>query len=126
MRRCTLEEVARLSGGRRIKGDPSLPVERLHTDTRTLAAGDCFVALRGDRFDGHEFVGEVRERGAVAALVSNRLTREVPEDLGLVEVAVLLCRQAKAQFHIIIFQIILLRMVPGVEFMMLTVIRYPF
>jgi UDP-N-acetylmuramoyl-tripeptide--D-alanyl-D-alanine ligase len=87
MRRCTLEEVARFSGGRLIKGDPSLPVDRLHTDTRTLAAGDCFVALRGDRFDGHEFVGEVGERGAVAALVSNRPAHDLTEGLGLVEVA---------------------------------------
>ncbi len=86
MRRCTLEEVARLSGGRLIKGDPALPVDRLHTDTRTLAAGDCFVALQGDRFDGHAFVREVKSRGAVAALVSNRLLSDLPEDLGLVEV----------------------------------------
>ena len=85
MRRCTLEEVARFSGGRLVKGDPALGVERLHTDTRTLAAGDCFVALRGDRFDGHAFVREVRSRGAVAALVSNRVA-EAPDDLGLVEV----------------------------------------
>lgn len=86
MRRCTLEEVARFSGGRLVKGDPALPVDRLHTDTRTLAAGDCFVALRGDRFDGHAFVREVKSRGAVAALVSNRLLSDLPEDLGLVEV----------------------------------------
>jgi UDP-N-acetylmuramoyl-tripeptide--D-alanyl-D-alanine ligase len=75
MRRCTLEEVARFSGGRLIKGDP-----------RTLTTGDCFVALRGDRFDGHAFVREVKSRGAVAALVSNRLLTDLPEDLGLVEV----------------------------------------
>jgi UDP-N-acetylmuramoyl-tripeptide--D-alanyl-D-alanine ligase len=86
MRRCTLEEVARFSGGRLIQGDPALPVDRLHTDTRTLGEGDCFVALRGDRFDGHAFVRDVRERGAVAALVSNRLLPDVPADLGLVEV----------------------------------------
>jgi len=86
MRRCTLEEVARLSGGRLIKGDPALEVDRLHTDTRTLTTGDCFVALRGDRFDGHAFVREVKERGAVAALVSNRLLPDLPDDLGLVEV----------------------------------------
>jgi UDP-N-acetylmuramoyl-tripeptide--D-alanyl-D-alanine ligase len=86
MRPCTLEEIARLSGGRLVKGDPALAVERLHTDTRTLAAGDCFVALRGDRFDGHAFVREVKSRGAVAALVSNRLLPDLPEDLGLVEV----------------------------------------
>ena len=70
MRRCTLEEVARLSGGRLVKGNPSLPVDRLHTDTRTLATGDCFVALRGERFDGHTFVPQVKDHGAVAALVS--------------------------------------------------------
>jgi len=87
MRRCTLEEVARFSGGRLIKGDPSLPVDRLHTDTRTLLAGDCFVALRGDRFDGHAFVAQVKNHGAVAALVSHRLIpSNVPDDLGLVEV----------------------------------------
>jgi UDP-N-acetylmuramoyl-tripeptide--D-alanyl-D-alanine ligase len=88
MRRCTLEEVVRFSGGRLLRGDPALPVDRLHTDTRTLAAGDCFVALRGDRFDGHNFVGQVRGHGAVAALVSHRSpAMDVPEDLALVEVA---------------------------------------
>jgi UDP-N-acetylmuramoyl-tripeptide--D-alanyl-D-alanine ligase len=86
MRRCTLEEVARFSGGRLIQGDPALSVDRLHTDTRTLGAGDCFVALRGDRFDGHTFVRDVRDRGAVAAVVSNRTLPDVPADLGLVEV----------------------------------------
>jgi len=87
MRRCTLEEVAQWSGGRLIKGNPSLSVDRLHTDTRTLASGDCFVALQGDRFDGHAFIREVKHHGAVAALVSNRLIPDLPEDLGLVEVS---------------------------------------
>jgi UDP-N-acetylmuramoyl-tripeptide--D-alanyl-D-alanine ligase len=87
MRRCTLEEVARYSGGRLVNGDPLLPVDRLHTDTRTLAAGDCFVALQGDRFDGHAFVPQVRSRGAVAALISHPVSGEdLPRDLGLVEV----------------------------------------
>lgn len=86
MRRCTLEEVAQLSGGRVIKGDPTLPIDRLHTDTRTLTTGDCFVALHGDRFDGHEFVREVKNRGAAAALVSRTLIPDLPDDLGLVEV----------------------------------------
>ena len=87
MRICTLEEVARFSGGRLVNGDPLLPVSRLHTDTRTLASGDCFVALQGDRFDGHSFVSQVRSHGAVAALVSHRPNpSDLPADLGLVEV----------------------------------------
>jgi UDP-N-acetylmuramoyl-tripeptide--D-alanyl-D-alanine ligase len=88
MRRCTLEEVARFSGGRLITGDPALAIDRLHTDTRTLAAGDCFVALHGDRFDGHTFVPQAKNHGAVAALVSSPITAsDVPEGLGLVQVA---------------------------------------
>jgi UDP-N-acetylmuramoyl-tripeptide--D-alanyl-D-alanine ligase len=86
MRRCTLEEVARFSGGRLLRGDPHLGVDRLHTDSRSLAAGDCFVALQGDRFDGHSFLPHVRDRGAVAALVA-RAPVDMPENLALVEVA---------------------------------------
>ena len=39
------------------------------TDSRSVAAGELFIALRGDTFDGHEFVGTARERGAAAAVV---------------------------------------------------------
>jgi len=39
------------------------------TDSRSVAAGELFIALRGDRFDGHEFVGVAHERGASAAVV---------------------------------------------------------
>jgi UDP-N-acetylmuramoyl-tripeptide--D-alanyl-D-alanine ligase len=88
MRQCTLEEVARFSGGRLIKGDPGLSIDRLHTDTRTLVAGDCFVALQGDRFDGHAFVSQVKNHGAVAALVAHApVAADVPDDLAIVQVA---------------------------------------
>lgn len=39
------------------------------TDSRTLAEGELFVALRGPSFDGHEFIAAARSRGAAAALV---------------------------------------------------------
>lgn len=41
------------------------------TDTRQLGVGDLFVALRGPRFDGHEFLQQAHARGAVAALVDS-------------------------------------------------------
>jgi UDP-N-acetylmuramoyl-tripeptide--D-alanyl-D-alanine ligase len=40
------------------------------TDSRSVAAGDLFIALRGDRFDGHGYVNEAARRGAVAAMTS--------------------------------------------------------
>ncbi len=42
---------------------------QISTDTRTLIQGALFVALRGDRFDGHDHLGEARARGAAAAVV---------------------------------------------------------
>jgi UDP-N-acetylmuramoyl-tripeptide--D-alanyl-D-alanine ligase len=40
------------------------------TDSRSVAAGDLFVALQGERFDGHGYIGEAAKRGAVAAMTS--------------------------------------------------------
>jgi UDP-N-acetylmuramoyl-tripeptide--D-alanyl-D-alanine ligase len=42
-------------------------------DTRTLAAGDLFIALRGPNHDGHDFVGAAFERGAAAAMVDRNI-----------------------------------------------------
>jgi len=46
------------------------------TDSRAVDAGDLFVALAGERFDGHEYVAEAARRGAVAAMVSRRVAAE--------------------------------------------------
>ena len=58
---------ARAVNGRMLGGN--VRFTRVVTDTRTLAAGDLFVAIKGERFDGHDFVGAAFERGAAAALV---------------------------------------------------------
>ena len=47
----------------------NVPFVGVSTDSRTVAAGQLFIALRGDKFDGHDFVGVARERGAAAAVV---------------------------------------------------------
>ncbi|KFF49018.1 UDP-N-acetylmuramoyl-tripeptide--D-alanyl-D-alanine ligase [Gammaproteobacteria bacterium MFB021] len=46
-------------------------VERIVTDTRELAPGDLLVALKGERFDAHDFLAKARERGAVGAVVAH-------------------------------------------------------
>ena len=54
--------------GARLAGDGDVTVQRVHTDTRSLQPGDLFVALRGERFDAHDFLAQARASGAVAAL----------------------------------------------------------
>jgi UDP-N-acetylmuramoyl-tripeptide--D-alanyl-D-alanine ligase len=49
-------------------GDENTAISRVHTDTRTLASGDLFVALRGERFDAHDFLSQAKTAGAAAAL----------------------------------------------------------
>ena len=44
--------------------------ERVTTDSRDVRAGDLFFALKGEHFDGHEFVAQALEQGAVAAVTS--------------------------------------------------------
>lgn len=48
------------------------------TDSRAVKPGDLFVALRGENFDGHDFLEEVAAKGAVAALVSRTTDSSLP------------------------------------------------
>ncbi|MDB5561182.1 MAG: hypothetical protein JWN11_600 [Hyphomicrobiales bacterium] len=73
----TLGEILAATGGiaEGVSGDS---VCSLSIDSRELAPEALFVAIKGDRFDGHDFVGDALRNGAVAALVS----REKAADLG--------------------------------------------
>lgn len=48
------------------------------TDTRTLDAGDLFVALKGPNFDGHTFLRDAKKKGAIAALISQSVDSDLP------------------------------------------------
>lgn len=84
----TLGQVLQWLPGARLVGDAATPFARVHTDTRTLAAGDLFVALKGDTYDANAFLSDARERGAVAAIAHGGLEAaglsglEVPDTLG--------------------------------------------
>ncbi|MEZ4749708.1 MAG: UDP-N-acetylmuramoyl-tripeptide--D-alanyl-D-alanine ligase [Bdellovibrionota bacterium] len=53
-------------------------VRALSTDTRSLQAGDVFVALRGDRFDGHDHTAEAAAKGAVAVIAERQTEASIP------------------------------------------------
>lgn len=64
----TLRQAQAWIAGARLIGEAGTAVRRVHTDTRTLEPGDLFVALRGERFDGNDFLAEAKAKGAVAAI----------------------------------------------------------
>lgn len=57
----------RLTGARTV-GELPPSIRRVHTDTRSLQPGDLFVALKGERFDAHDFLPQAQAAGAVAAI----------------------------------------------------------
>ena len=69
----TLADAAKLLPAARLVGDAATPIARVHSDTRTLRSGDLFVALRGERFDAHDFLPRAQAAGAVAAIAEHGL-----------------------------------------------------
>ncbi|MGH8796649.1 MAG: UDP-N-acetylmuramoyl-tripeptide--D-alanyl-D-alanine ligase [Caldimonas sp.] len=64
----TLAHAQALLPSARLVGDPELQIERVHSDTRSVRPGDLFVALKGERFDAHDFLAQAKASGAVAVL----------------------------------------------------------
>ncbi|HVV00213.1 MAG TPA: UDP-N-acetylmuramoyl-tripeptide--D-alanyl-D-alanine ligase [Verrucomicrobiae bacterium] len=63
-----LRFITNACGGKLLAGSADLPVERVCTDSRQARPGDLFIALAGERFDGHDFVNEVLAKGVAAVM----------------------------------------------------------
>jgi len=66
-----LRDLAAAVEGACIDGNADVAIERIIEDSRACAPGDAFVAMRGERVDGHTFVAQAYERGASAAVVEH-------------------------------------------------------
>ena len=82
----SLRKIAEFAQGSLTAGDAALIVSKISTDSRTLEPGDLFVPLRGENFDGHEFVERASERGAVGAMVEESWKGTVPKTFTLIRV----------------------------------------
>jgi UDP-N-acetylmuramoyl-tripeptide--D-alanyl-D-alanine ligase len=74
----TLQQALHWLPSARLVGDGTLRFERVHSDTRSLRAGDLFVALKGERFDANDFLPQAASQGAVAALAQRGLSADQP------------------------------------------------
>jgi UDP-N-acetylmuramoyl-tripeptide--D-alanyl-D-alanine ligase len=64
----SLQQALDLIPGATLVGNGAVAIGCVHTDTRTVLPGDLFVALKGERFDAHDFLRDAKAKGAVAAL----------------------------------------------------------
>src|SRR5438552_5115551 len=64
-----LDQLTRWTSGQLAAADPTATVTTVCTDSRALKAGDLFIAIRGEKFDGHDFVSEAARIGAAGAIV---------------------------------------------------------
>lgn len=69
----TAAKLAKATGGELIQGMPESVVGGISTDTRNIRPGFCFVALPGERRDGHEFIPAALAEGALALIVSREI-----------------------------------------------------
>ena len=70
-----------LATGGRLQGEPPALLRGVSTDTRAIAPGSVFVALRGERFDGHDFLADAARAGAACAVVAAARAASVPPGL---------------------------------------------
>ena len=73
-------------GGELLKGSPAVKVLRVNTDSRQAQAGDLFIALSGERFDGHAFVVEVAAKGAAAVVIERGYKLAVLPECAVIQV----------------------------------------
>ena len=72
-----LAELARVTGG--VLTGSNAAFGAVISDSRALEPGALFVALRGERFDGHQFVPEAQQKAAAGALVERQVATQLPQ-----------------------------------------------
>jgi UDP-N-acetylmuramoyl-tripeptide--D-alanyl-D-alanine ligase len=97
----TLEEVMTATGSRLLyTADPQVCFPDVSTDTRSIGRGSLFIALKGENFDGHDYVTQAVEHGATGIIVQEDRVEYHREGLAVFLVAdTLAAYQGLARFH---------------------------
>src|ERR1041384_583895 len=79
-----LSKIAKFGATSLTSGDGSVMIDKVSTDSRTLKPGELFVALRGENFDGHNFVESAAKTGAAGAIVDSNWKGKTPDSFALI------------------------------------------
>jgi UDP-N-acetylmuramoyl-tripeptide--D-alanyl-D-alanine ligase len=83
MNSLTLSQIAQFAGASLSSGDGTAVINKVSTDSRTIKPGELFVALRGENFEGHDFVAASAKAGGTGALVDLKWVGNVPNNFAL-------------------------------------------
>jgi UDP-N-acetylmuramoyl-tripeptide--D-alanyl-D-alanine ligase len=72
-----LEEVLKATGGRLLQGEEKTSFRGISTDSRTVTEGELFIALKGERFDGHHFAIEALKKRAGGVIIEEDRVRDI-------------------------------------------------
>ncbi len=72
-----LEEVLKATGGRLLQGEEKTSFRGISTDSRTVAEGELFIALKGEHFDGHHFAIEALKKRAGGVIIEEDKVRDI-------------------------------------------------
>src|SRR5438067_12851751 len=81
------EEILAATGGKIVREGDERAFGEVVTDSTKIQRGSVFVALKGERFDGHRFVGDAVSRGAGCLIVHRKLQRTELQRAAVVRVA---------------------------------------
>jgi UDP-N-acetylmuramoyl-tripeptide--D-alanyl-D-alanine ligase len=71
----SLQQIHQWLPGSRLVGDGNQLIHRVHTDSRSVQAGDVFIALQGERFDAHDFLAQLPALGVHVAIATRGLAK---------------------------------------------------
>lgn len=73
----SLDEISKILHGHKIGA--SVRVSGVSIDTRTLSIGDLYIAIKGEQFDGHDYIAQAQQNGAIAVVVAKKVATELPQ-----------------------------------------------
>ena len=79
-----LSRIAQFAGCSLASGDGTVVIAKVSSDSRTVKPGELFVALRGENFDGHDFVESAAKAGTAGAIVDSNWKGSVPKNFALI------------------------------------------
>ena len=83
----TLSQIAQFAAALLSPGDGTVLINKISTDSRTIKPGELFVALRGENFEGHDYIEAAARAGATGALVDLNWQGNIPGNFALLRAA---------------------------------------